>query len=44
MVFDPVGAGVVSRSGITLAIVHGRDIGNLRTALMGGEFEGTLVD
>jgi uridylate kinase len=44
MVFDPVGAGVVSRSGITLAIVHGRDIGNLRAALMGREFEGTLVD
>lgn len=43
IVFDPVGAKVIERSRITLAIVDGRDLGNLKSALEGREFAGTLV-
>jgi uridylate kinase len=44
IVFDPVGAEVVSRAGMRLAIVQGRDLANLRAAIMGEGFDGTLVD
>lgn len=43
IVFDPTGARVVERAGITLAILNGRDIPNLRAALVGQEFDGTVV-
>ena len=43
IVFDPTGARVVERAGITLAIVDGRDLPNLRSALLGRDFKGTLV-
>ena len=43
IVFDPTGARVVERAGITLAIVDGRDLPNLRSALIGRDFKGTLV-
>jgi len=44
IVFDPTGAKIIERSGITLAIVDGRDLPNLKEALEGREFRGTLVD
>ncbi len=44
IVFDPVGAEVVRRVGMRLAIVQGRDLVNLRAAIMGEEFDGTIVD
>lgn len=43
-VFDPVGARILERSRITLAIVDGLDLDNLRSALEGREFEGTVVE
>jgi len=43
IVFDPTGAKVVERSKISLAIVDGRDLQNLRNALEGKQFKGTLV-
>jgi uridylate kinase len=43
-VFDPVGASVLARSRISLAIVDGNDLTNLRDALEGKEFKGTLVE
>jgi len=43
-VFDPVGARVLERSKISLAIVDGRDLTNLRNAIEGKRFNGTTVD
>ena len=42
-VFDPVGATVLQRSKIPLAIVYGKNLPNLRDALGGKKFKGTLV-
>lgn len=42
-VFDPVGARVLQRSEISLAIVDGNDLANLRDALEGKKFKGTTV-
>jgi uridylate kinase len=42
-VFDPVGARVLERSKISLAVLDGNDLANLRDALEGKKFEGTLV-
>jgi len=42
-VFDAVGAGVLERSKIELAIVDGKDLANLILALEGRKFKGTLV-
>ncbi|OGS55591.1 MAG: hypothetical protein A3K60_07765 [Euryarchaeota archaeon RBG_19FT_COMBO_56_21] len=42
-IFDSVGAGVLARSKIALAIVDGTDLANLRDALEGKTFKGTLV-
>jgi uridylate kinase len=42
-VFDPVGARVLERSKISLAIVDGNDLANLRDALEGKKFKGTTV-
>lgn len=43
-VFDPVGARVLERSKISLAVVDGNDLANLRDALEGKKFKGTIVD
>ncbi|MGQ9586801.1 MAG: UMP kinase [Thermoplasmata archaeon] len=43
VVFDPVGAKVLERSKISLAIVEGRDLANLRDAIEGRAFKGTTV-
>ena len=42
-IFDPVGARVLQRSKISLSIVDGNDMVNLRDALEGKKFKGTLV-
>lgn len=42
-VFDAVGAKVLERSKISLAIVDGNDLANLRDALEGKNFKGTTV-
>lgn len=42
-VFDPLGAKLVSRSKIPLAIVNGRDLAQLISAIKGQPFTGTLV-
>jgi len=42
-VFDTVGAKVLERSKIELAIVDGTDLANLRDALEGKRFNGTIV-
>jgi len=43
MVIDMVAAKIVRRSSIPLAVLDGRDPGNLEAALTGGYFRGTLV-
>ncbi len=43
VVFDPVAARVLARDRIPLRVVHGRDLGALRAAVMGEPFHGTLV-
>lgn len=42
-VFDPVAARVLARDRIPLRVVHGRDLGALRAAILGEPFHGTLV-
>jgi uridylate kinase len=42
-VFDGLGAGLLLRAGIPLSVVDGRDLPNLRAAVRGAPFEGTLV-
>lgn len=42
-VFDVHGAEVLDRARISLAIVHGRDLPNLKAALEDKEFKGTIV-
>jgi uridylate kinase len=42
-VFDAVGARVLERSNIVMSIVDGRDLANLREAIEGKAFNGTLV-
>ncbi len=42
-IFDSVGARVLERSRISLAVVDGNDLPNLRDALEGKKFKGTLV-
>jgi uridylate kinase len=42
-IFDRLGAGLMARSKIPLAIVHGRDLKNLRAAIRGIGFVGTRV-
>jgi len=42
-VFDSVGATVLERSKIELAIVDGKDLSNLIDALEGKKFKGTIV-
>jgi len=43
-VFDAVGARVLERSKISLAVVDGNDLTNLRDAIEGKKFKGTLVE
>jgi uridylate kinase len=41
--FDRLGAETLARAGIPLAVVSGRDLVNLRRAIEGAPFDGTLV-
>jgi uridylate kinase len=43
VVFDPTGAKVLADQRISLAVVDGRDLTNLRDALEGNAFIGTIV-
>lgn len=43
VVFDPVAARVLARDRVPLRVVHGRDLGALRSAILGEPFHGTLV-
>jgi uridylate kinase len=43
VVFDPLGAKIVARSGIRTLIVQGRDLRELEKAIMGKKFHGTVV-
>ncbi len=43
IVFDPTGAKIIERSKIALARVDGRVLGNLKSAIEGKQFKGTLV-
>lgn len=43
-VFDAVGARVLERSRISLAVVDGNDLPNLKEALEGRRFKGTLIE
>lgn len=43
-VFDAVGARVLERSKISLAVVDGNDLPNLRDAIEGKKFKGTIVE
>jgi len=41
--FDRLGAGLLARAGIPLAVVQGRDLANLEKAIAGRPFAGTIV-
>ncbi|MDO9537609.1 MAG: UMP kinase [Thermoplasmata archaeon] len=43
VVFDPLGAKIVARSGIETRVVHGRNLAELEKAILGQEFRGTIV-
>ena len=43
VVFDSVGAKIVARSKIETRVVHGRALDELRKAILGEEFEGTVI-
>lgn len=43
VVFDPVAARVLARDRIPLAVVRGRDLDSLESAILGRPFRGTLV-
>jgi uridylate kinase len=44
VVFDPVGARIVSRSKIRTIVVNGRDLASLEGAILGKRFRGTTVE
>ena len=43
VVFDHLGAKIAARSKIETRVVHGRELGELKKALLGQEFNGTIV-
>jgi uridylate kinase len=43
VIFDPKGAGIIERMKIQLMVCNGRDITALKNAILGKEFEGTIV-
>jgi uridylate kinase len=42
--FDPIASKEAQTLGITVAILNGKNLGNLRKCILGKEFEGTLID
>ncbi len=43
VVFDPIGAEILARARIQLHVCNGRDLEALRNAIVGKDFEGTIV-
>jgi uridylate kinase len=43
VVFDPLGAKIVARSNIETRVVHGRQLEELEKALLGEDFNGTII-
>lgn len=43
VIFDPKGAGIIERMKIPLSVCNGRDLDALKNAILGKEFEGTVV-
>ncbi len=43
VVFDPLGAKIVARSGIETRVVQGRDLKELENAILGKKFHGTII-
>jgi len=43
-VFDPMGAEIVKRCRIPILVVHGRDIEDMRNAILGMRIKGTVID
>lgn len=43
VVFDPLGAKIVARSKTETRVVHGRELEELRKALLGQDFNGTII-
>jgi uridylate kinase len=44
VIFDPKGAGIIEKMKIPLMVCNGRDIEALKNAILGKEFEGTVVE
>lgn len=40
---DPLAAKIISRSGIPTAVVNGKDISNMKAAILGKKFKGTII-
>jgi uridylate kinase len=43
VIFDPRGAEIIAKAKIPLYVCHGRNLDNLKNAIMGKEFNGTIV-
>ena len=43
VVFDPLGAKIVARSGIETRVVHGRNLSEVKKAIEGQDFHGTII-
>jgi uridylate kinase len=43
-VFDPLGAEIVKRCRIPILVVDGRDIDDMRNAILGQRIKGTVID
>lgn len=44
VIFDPKGADIISKAIIPLFVCNGRDLNALKSAILGDEFDGTIVD
>lgn len=43
VIFDPKGANIILKAKIPLLVCYGRDLDSLKNAILGNEFEGTVV-
>jgi uridylate kinase len=44
VIFDPKGSDIIAKAKIALFVCHGRDLENLKQAILGDEFKGTVVE
>jgi uridylate kinase len=44
VIFDPKGSSIIAKANIPLHVCHGRDLKALENAILGKEFDGTIVD